>query len=406
MTIATIGQGANSVMTRQPNAAEIAAMTMENVWWLAEKVAATRMFPGLTTPESVFTMMMICQSRGLHPIEAIMRYDIIENKPALKAATIQAEFQARGGKIKILRTDATEARAFFSHPVLQPDGFEFHVTYDQFEKTKAIYGKDGIKKNWRDNPADMLWWRLVSKSIRRIDPGIVVGLPASEELRDEIDRPFETAPQLTATVTTAEGTPVNVAEARLPGQSAPGADSRPYPTLVSDSVTATNEVIAELASKVPGGEIPVDVSAKLANNFMANALIQASLHPGPMPLNGKEAAIMLARCYSANRDWMRRTLHDYLAAQVAEAEAIIAKKLEQVAAPKHSEKYSTPALSPEPEQAPAPAPAPDEGRQDPPDAEEPPAPPQPTRRSGRQQQTPVQPQQPLLREPGDDGDDD
>jgi hypothetical protein len=368
-------------------------MTMENVWWLAEKVAATRMFPGLITPESVFTLMMICQSRGLHPIEAIMRYDIIENKPALKAATIQAEFQARGGRIKIIRTDAIEARAFFSHPVLQPEGFEFHVTYEQFDKSRTIYGKDGVKKNWRENPADMLWWRLVSKSIRRIDPGITVGLPASEELRDETDRQIETAPvKVTATVMTADGAPVQVGEQQVPGQTAPGPDSRTYAEMVKSAVEATNADLEALIRE-NGGDIPdgmvVEVAVADAHRFMANNAIQLGHHEGAMPASGTEAAKLLTRLYKVHRDQMRVSLKEFLDQRCAEAESAIEKHKAAKPAPVQQ------APEPPKEQV-----VPESPR-DPDPADEPPPPPQ-QRGRGKQQ-----PQQTLLpREPGGEGPDD
>jgi hypothetical protein len=161
-------------------------MQLDDVWRLAEKIAASRLFPVANATEA-FALMMLCQSKGLHPMTAVERYHIIEGRPSMRADAIQAEFQRLGGKIEIVRADAEEARAIFSHHTHQPKPIEQFVTLADFKASGLTNGKEGMKKNWRQSPGDMLWARLVTKTIRKIYPGIVAGIYSTEEVQDMAD---------------------------------------------------------------------------------------------------------------------------------------------------------------------------------------------------------------------------
>jgi len=319
---------------RQLNAIETAAMTLDSLWWLAQRVADGKLFPGLTNDAAVFTLMCICQSEGLHPIEALRQYDIVEGRPAMKAAAIQAKFLSRGGRIKILVRTNEEARAVFTHPQLCPDGWENSVSFADLQKRGITNGRDGVKTNYKRSPAEMLWARLVSNSIRTIDPGIVVGITSSEELRDELDNdrdvrfalPMQTAPvEISAT---SEAVTSQTLEARLPGQDAPGPDSRTYADAVNSAIVATNRQIEELA-QVNGVEVPLKIAKPSPHKFLFNQLIQNALHPGPMPTKLGDAIVQLDQAYKARRDWVRITLGAFFAEQMEEAQAIVAKQVRE-----------------------------------------------------------------------------
>src|SRR4029077_6676575 len=103
------------------------------------------------------------------------RYHLIHGRFSMRADAIQAEFQARGGRIKILERSAKRAAAVFSHPVHQPDGVELEYTY-QDAVTAGDAGKNPLYKT---RPAPMLWARLVSMAVTTIDPGVKVGTMAT-----------------------------------------------------------------------------------------------------------------------------------------------------------------------------------------------------------------------------------
>src|SRR5262249_43680590 len=61
---------------------------------MARHAAASRLF-GMDQAQA-FTLMLIAQSEGLDPIQAMKRYHVIQGRPAMRADAMQAEFQRQG----------------------------------------------------------------------------------------------------------------------------------------------------------------------------------------------------------------------------------------------------------------------------------------------------------------------
>jgi hypothetical protein len=305
------GAGRGIVTRATPSGANL---TVEDVWTLAESAASSKLFPGINTPQAAFTLMMICQSEGLHPMQALKRYHIIEGRPSMRADAIQAEFQADGGKIKILRCDAEEARAVFSHPVHQPDGFEFHVTMKQFAQT---YGGKAV---WKNNPSDMLWWRLVTKAVKKIHPGIVVGIPSSEEVMDGIDAEARVEP-FRATVlgvTHAAGPP---AECDVIGYAGSGPDGRP----LAEIVTQAAEEYARRMELAAGGEESLYVPLTTAEilGHLVNKGVQAGHCQRPASSKSRDVYATLHPLYKAHRDFVRAEIMALVGERFARQEEAI-----------------------------------------------------------------------------------
>lgn len=175
--------GAGAPAMAEPIASPV-RYSLSEMQVMAETIAKSRLFGDISTPERALALMLLCDAEGLHPVMATRRYHIVENRPTMRADAMQAEFQARQGVIEILRNDAQEARAIFSHPKLQPKGFEMAVTYQEFKESGLTSGANGEKVNWRRFRADMLWARLITRAIRRIYPGIIAGIYTPEEIED------------------------------------------------------------------------------------------------------------------------------------------------------------------------------------------------------------------------------
>jgi hypothetical protein len=159
------------------------AYTNEQVFEMAEQVARSGLFPGIRTPQEAFTLMMLCQAEGTHPMSAIKKYHIIEGRPAMRADYMLAEFQSRGGRVKWIRYDSEEATATFSHPFC-PEGVTVSITYADMDRAGIIYGQKGVKTNWSRFPAAMLRARCTSAGIRMVDPGGIAGIYTPEEVAD------------------------------------------------------------------------------------------------------------------------------------------------------------------------------------------------------------------------------
>lgn len=147
---------------------------------MAAQVCKSGLF-GLPTPEAAFTLMMICQSEGIHPIQAVKRFHIIKGKPSMRADAMLAEFQRLGGRVKWIKRTDSEVVALFSHP----QG-EAEITWT-IEMAKAA----GLTINdtWRKYPRQMLTARTVSEGIRTVLPAVVTGIYTPEEISDFADEP-------------------------------------------------------------------------------------------------------------------------------------------------------------------------------------------------------------------------
>lgn len=167
-----------AVVPRDARPAALATMGIADVRVLAENVARSRLFKGFETPEAAFTLMMICQAEGIHPMLAMRRYDVIQGRPALKSDAMLADFAKGGGKIAWKRHDHECVEAVFEAPgLLEP--LTVRWTIDDAKKA-GLAGKD----NWRNFTRQMLRARVVSEGVRMAMPGVVAGIYTPEEVSD------------------------------------------------------------------------------------------------------------------------------------------------------------------------------------------------------------------------------
>jgi hypothetical protein len=166
---------------------------------MAKLVAASHLIPGVDTVAAAFTLMLICESEGLHPAQALKRYHIIDNRPSMRADAMHAEFLRVGGLVRWDQSDAQVCSARFIHSILAPEpGFSVTVTlqelidsgvattYDK-EKKQAI-----LKTNYRQRPRSMLRARCISEGVRAVCPGVVAGIYTPEEASDFSDSSTQT----------------------------------------------------------------------------------------------------------------------------------------------------------------------------------------------------------------------
>jgi len=171
---------------------EIAVFPYNEVKTMALDVVKSGLFPGIKTVEAATTLMMLCQADGIHPVEAMRRYHIIEGRPSKRADAMQAEFQQDGGRIKWLNSTTTECEAIFTHPQYCPDGLTVKVTLDELQKSGVAMAWDNetksfkLKTNYKKFPRQTFKARVISEGVRAVDPGIIVGIYTPEE-NDEPD---------------------------------------------------------------------------------------------------------------------------------------------------------------------------------------------------------------------------
>jgi hypothetical protein len=146
---------------------------------MAQSVAKSGLF-GVKTAEQALGLMMIAQAEGTHPATAARDYHIIQGRPALKADTMLARFQAAGGKVNWTEYSDKRVAGTFSHP----QGGSLEIVWDEARAKQAgLWGRD----NWKNYPRAMMRSRVISEAVRTIYPGIATGIYTVEEVQDMVD---------------------------------------------------------------------------------------------------------------------------------------------------------------------------------------------------------------------------
>ena len=148
---------------------------------MAKSVAASGLF-GIKTRDEAIALMLVAQAEGAHPAQAARDYHVIQGRPALKADSMLARFQAAGGAVKWTSYTDNKVAGIFSHP--QGGELEIEWTIDR-AKAAGLTGK----QTWKQYPRQMLRARVISEGIRTVYPGVAVGVYTPEEVGD-----FDAAP--------------------------------------------------------------------------------------------------------------------------------------------------------------------------------------------------------------------
>jgi hypothetical protein len=282
MTLALATQpgpnGANALDYNRPAAP---AMVLDDVWQLANAIAASRMF-GVADEHQAFCLLMLAQAEGLHPMTAVRRYHVIKGQPSMKAAAIQAEFQSKGGAIRIIERSPKAARATFSHPTHQPEPIEISFTLEDAKRAQ-LTGNPMYSKY----PEAMLWNRLVASAVRTIYPGIVVGIYSEEEV---IDMQYTSPPPPQIEVDRAP----RASRAR-PADFVTPAPTKTYAVLARDFVEAINGTI-------PEGGSPLTLPA--VHKEMIHLAIEAGKSTIAPPTSTAPAVKELERLYREDWAWV------------------------------------------------------------------------------------------------------
>ena len=162
---------------------------MPEIRVMAKSAASSKMFSA-KAEEQIFTLMLIAQSENIHPIKALMAYDVINGQPALKASEALARYMDAGGKIEWIKSDKESAKARFTHP--SSGSFEYEYTVEDATDAGLIN-----KDNWRKNLKAMLRARCTSAGIRMSYPRCLNNMYLAEEVQDfdtkESNEEIETA---------------------------------------------------------------------------------------------------------------------------------------------------------------------------------------------------------------------
>ncbi|MBK8184838.1 MAG: hypothetical protein IPK63_18925 [Candidatus Competibacteraceae bacterium] len=146
---------------------------------MAAVIAQSGLF-GVKNQNQAMALMLLAQAEGMHPATAARDYHVIQGKPALKADTMLARFQAAGGKVDWNEYTDTAVSGTFCHP----SGGKVKIEWTfEMAKRANLAGKD----LWKQYPRAMLRARVISEGIRTVYPGVLSGMYTPEEVRDFIE---------------------------------------------------------------------------------------------------------------------------------------------------------------------------------------------------------------------------
>ncbi len=149
---------------------------------VGQAIAQSGMF-GVNNPGAGMVIAATCHAQGISLMEFVRTYHIVDGRPSMRSDAMLAEFRKRGGTCTIVENSVTRAAADFAF-----EGQVLHgvFTMDDARRTGDCLKSDGktLKANWEKRPDDMLWARMVSRSVRRLSPEIVAGLYTPEEVQD------------------------------------------------------------------------------------------------------------------------------------------------------------------------------------------------------------------------------
>lgn len=209
---------------------------------------ARSLFFGTISPEQGATISILCEEGGISIAQWLASYNIVHDRPAMKADAMLAEFLRHGGKVDILERSSDRAAAR-----LQVEGGQAHdfaLAWSEVENEPYAWVYDKQTRQKVRNPKyatprsrmQMLWARMVSDAIRAIDPTVNSGLYTPEEVGDF---PSPAAPEASPCEERREPPPVKV--------------ERPAPAVSSPAPTATAEEKKENpANPQPEVEQPQD----------------------------------------------------------------------------------------------------------------------------------------------------
>ena len=88
-------------------------LPFEEVVQMAKSAAESGLF-GQMKPQQALVLMMFCQAEGIHPMQGMRRYHVINNRIVMRADAMQGEFQSRGGDIEFHERNDVACDATFT----------------------------------------------------------------------------------------------------------------------------------------------------------------------------------------------------------------------------------------------------------------------------------------------------
>jgi len=317
-----------------------AQMSWEDLEKQATAIAKSGCFKSgknpMTVPQ-VLILMMIARARGIPMIDGLLQYHIIEDQPAIKAATLLARFQEQGGRHKWVTTTDQVVEAEFWHPSLHPEHLKVTREFEDYKAKGVTHGYEGkLKKNWMQSPMQMLMARAKSVGVNAILPGVALGIEVAEDIdaievtatpASEVSAKLNqqlkarlTKPAATEPVVDVESTPIAAAK---PIETKPATSARAaaepmteWGKFVRDRVDVYNSERAGYSALEPArDDLKKPLHPNQVINHVANACIGAE-KVGELDTSGKRDSKkvfgLMERVWASDKEAVYELVDDYL----------------------------------------------------------------------------------------------
>lgn len=143
---------------------------------IAEKLFISGLFTHLDNPEQAVAVIEYGREIGVPPMQSLQMMAVIKGKLCVQAQLMLAIARKKGCDIKILVQTENLCRIDFMR-----DGKHHEVEFT-FKEAQGL--NLAHKENWKMQPANMLFWRCVTKAIRRHAPDLILGAYSIEEISE------------------------------------------------------------------------------------------------------------------------------------------------------------------------------------------------------------------------------
>ena len=163
-----------------------------NLVSVSEALFNSKLFPNVGNRFGAFAVVQYGAELGLGPMTSLQTMAIIKGKICMAAQMMLTLAVNRGVRYKVLVDTNTESKVHFEREGFAP--YDSVFTLEDAKKA-GIYRQDS---GWDKFPKDMLFWRAITRGLRRIAPDVVLGLYSKEEIAHApaIDAHIEEDPKI------------------------------------------------------------------------------------------------------------------------------------------------------------------------------------------------------------------
>ncbi len=144
---------------------------------VGESLFKSGLFPNVKNPFGAYAIVQYGAELGIGPMTALQTMAIISGKICMAGQMMLSIALKNGVSYRILKDSDEECQVSFKR-----DTLEYTSSFSIKEAKQA--GIWRAQSGWEKFPRDMLFWRAVTRGLRRVAPDVILGLYAIEEIKD------------------------------------------------------------------------------------------------------------------------------------------------------------------------------------------------------------------------------